>query len=138
MSAGQRLLHKVTSRQSISRMRALSLMNMRRDSRFLPTAMGLLALIVLLATTAGPVQGGDVFQCPDGKGGVVLRDVPCSVPAPDKQPPVRLHLLMSHHAPARKPCRHRPSVPLPFSQDVRATVVSLSLCPERQSANAEP
>ena len=51
--------------------------------------MGLLALIVLLATTAVPVQGGDVFQCPDGKGGVVLRDVPCSVPAPDKQPPAQ-------------------------------------------------
>ena len=70
-------------------MRVFSLMNMRRDSRFLPTAMGLLALIVLLATTAVPVQGGDVFQCPDGKGGVVLRDVPCSVPAPDKQPPAQ-------------------------------------------------
>jgi hypothetical protein len=63
-------------------------MNMRRDSRFLLTALGLLALIVLLATTAVPVQG-DVFQCPDGKGGVVLRDVPCSVPAPDKQPPAQ-------------------------------------------------
>src|SRR4029453_14626103 len=64
-------------------------MNMRHDSRFFPTAMGLLALIILLATTVIPVQGGDVFQCPDGKGGVVLRDVPCSVPAPDKQPPAQ-------------------------------------------------
>jgi hypothetical protein len=51
--------------------------------------MGLLALIVLLVATVVPVQGGDVFQCPDGKGGVVLRDAPCSVPAPDKQPPAQ-------------------------------------------------
>ena len=51
--------------------------------------MGLLALIILLATTVIPVQGGDVFQCPDGKGGVVLRDVPCSVPGPDQQPPAQ-------------------------------------------------
>ncbi len=90
MSAGQRLLHKVTSRQSISHVCvAFSLMNMRHDTRFLPTSMGLVALIVLLATTAIPVQGGDVFQCPDGKGGSVWRDVPCSVPAPDKQPPAQ-------------------------------------------------
>jgi hypothetical protein len=66
-----------------------SLMNMRRDSRFFPTAMGLLALIVLLATTVVPVQGDDVFQCPDGKGGVVLRDVPCSVTGRDQQPPAQ-------------------------------------------------
>ena len=63
-----------------------SVVNMRRDSRFLSTAMGLVALLVLLATTALPVQGGDVFQCPDGKGRIVWRDVPCSVPAPDQQP----------------------------------------------------
>src|SRR5262245_22003821 len=62
---------------------------MIRDAKFLSTAMGLVALIVLLATTAVPVQGGDVFQCPDGKGGVVLRDVPCSTPAPDQQPPAQ-------------------------------------------------
>src|SRR5215813_12611391 len=90
MSAGQRLVHKVTSRQSIPRAWvAFSLMNMRRDSRFLSTSMGLLALLALLATTAVPVQGGDIFQCPDGKGGVVLRDVPCSVPTPDQQPPAQ-------------------------------------------------
>ena len=51
--------------------------------------MGLLALLVLLVTTVVPVQGGEVFQCPDGKGGVVLRDVPCSAPAPDQQPPAQ-------------------------------------------------
>ena len=62
---------------------------MRRDSRFLSTSMGLVALIVLFVTTAVPVQGGDVFQCPDGKGRVVLRDVPCSIPAPDQQPPAQ-------------------------------------------------
>jgi hypothetical protein len=66
-----------------------SVVNMRRDSRFLSTAMGLVLLLVLLATTAAPVQGDDVFQCPDGKGGVVLRDVPCSAPAPDQQPPAQ-------------------------------------------------
>jgi len=77
VSAGQRLAHKVTS------------MNMRRGSRFFFTARGLTTLIVLLASTAVPVQGGDVFQCPDGKGGVVWRDLPCSVPAPDNQPPAQ-------------------------------------------------
>jgi hypothetical protein len=90
VSSGQRLLHKVTSRQSIAgTCGAFSLMNMRHDSRFLSTSIGLVALLVLLATTAVPVRGGDVFQCPDGKGGIVLRDVPCSVPAPDKQPPAQ-------------------------------------------------
>ena len=49
-------------------------------------------LIILLATTAVPVRGGDVFQCPDGKGGVVLRDVPCSGSALDKQPPAQTPL----------------------------------------------
>jgi len=49
----------------------------------------LLVLLVLLATTAVPVQGDDVFQCPDGKGGIILRDVPCSVSAPDQQPPAQ-------------------------------------------------
>lgn len=49
-------------------------------------SLGLVGLIVLLAIQAVPVQGGDVFQCPDGKGGIILRDVPCSAPAPDKQP----------------------------------------------------
>jgi hypothetical protein len=88
-------------------------MNMRRDSRFFPTAMGLLALIILLATTVIPVQGGDVFQCPDGKGGVVLRDVPCSVPAPDKQPPVQ---TLSPDEPARPrkaavPPSPKPTIP---------------------------
>lgn len=48
--------------------------------------MGLVALIVLLAIHVAPVWSGDIFQCPDGKGGIVLRDVPCSAPAPDKQP----------------------------------------------------
>jgi hypothetical protein len=52
--------------------------------------MELVALLGLLAITAAPVQGGDVFQCSDGKGGVVWRDVPCSVPAPDKQPPAQI------------------------------------------------
>ena len=66
-----------------------SVVNMRRDSRFLSTTMGLVALLVLLAITAAPVQGGDVFQCPDGKGGAVWRDVPCSAPAPDQQPPAQ-------------------------------------------------
>jgi hypothetical protein len=61
-------------------------MNIKHDFKFLASAMGLLALIVLLATTPMSVQGGDVFQCPDGKGGVVWRDVPCSVTAPDQQP----------------------------------------------------
>src|SRR5215831_13187083 len=90
MSTGQRLVHKVTSRQSMPRaVVTFSVVNMRRDSRFLSTAMGVVALLVLLATTAAPVQGGDVFQCPDGKGGVVLRDVPCSAPAPDQQPPAQ-------------------------------------------------
>jgi hypothetical protein len=65
---------------------AFSLMHRRHDSRVLSRAAGLLALMVLLATTAVPVQGGDVFQCPDGKGGVVWRNVPCSVTAPDQQP----------------------------------------------------
>jgi len=88
--AGHRLLHKVTSLQNIPQACVVfSQMNMRRDSRFLSTSMGLVALIVLLATTAVPVQGGDVFQCPDGKGRVVLRDVPCSIPAPDQQPPAQ-------------------------------------------------
>ena len=53
------------------------------------TSMGLVALLVLLVTTAVPVQGGDVFQCPDGKGGIVWRDVPCFIPAPDQQPPAQ-------------------------------------------------
>ena len=89
MSTGQRLVHKVTSRQSMPRaVVTFSVVNMRRDSRFLSTFMGLVVLLVLLATTAAPVQG-DVFQCPDGKGGIVLRDVPCSVPAPDQQPPAQ-------------------------------------------------
>lgn len=48
--------------------------------------MGLGALLVLLASHTVPVRGGDVFQCPDGKGGIILRDVPCSAPAPDQQP----------------------------------------------------
>src|SRR5438309_11825222 len=83
-------MYKVTSRQSISRAcMAFSLMNMRHDSRFLSTAMGLMALIVLTAITAVPVQGGDVFQCPDGKGRVVLRDVPCAVSTLDTQPPAQ-------------------------------------------------
>ena len=87
VSTGQRLLHKVTSRQSVfCAFVTFSVVNMRRDCRFLPTSIGLVALLVLLATTAAPVQGGDVFQCPDGKGGIVWRDVPCSVPAPDQQP----------------------------------------------------
>ena len=64
-------------------------MHMRRDSRFLPTSMGLLVLLVLLAITAVPVQGEEVFQCSDSKGGIVLRDVPCSAPAPDQQPPAQ-------------------------------------------------
>ncbi len=90
MSAGQRLVHTVTSRQSIPRVCvAFSAMNIRHDFRFLSSATGLVALIVLLATTTVPVQGGDVFQCPDGKGGVVWRDVPCSVTAPDQQPPAQ-------------------------------------------------
>ena len=90
MLAGQFLVHKVTSRPSMPRASVpFSVVTMRRDSRFLSTAMGLVALLVLLATTAAPVQGGDVFQCPDGKGGVVLRDVPCSAPAPDQQPPAQ-------------------------------------------------
>jgi len=89
MSTGQRLVHKVTSRQSMPRaVVTFSVVNMRRDSRFLSTFMGLVVLLVLLATTAAPVQG-DVFQCPDGKGGIILRDVPCSVSAPDQQPPAQ-------------------------------------------------
>jgi hypothetical protein len=48
--------------------------------------MGLGALLVLLAIHTVPVRGGDIFQCPDGKGGIILRDVPCSAPAPDQQP----------------------------------------------------
>jgi len=51
--------------------------------------MGLLVLLVLLDTTAVSVQGDEVFQCSDGKGGIVLRDVPCSVSAPDQQPPAQ-------------------------------------------------
>ena len=90
MSAGQRLVQTVTSRQCIPRACvAFSLMHIRHNSRFLSRATGLSVLIVLLATTAVPVQGGDVFQCPDGKGGVVWRDVPCSVTAPDQQPPAQ-------------------------------------------------
>jgi hypothetical protein len=46
-------------------------------------------LLVLLATTAIPVQGGDVFQCPDGKGGIVWSDILCAVPAPHEQPPAQ-------------------------------------------------
>jgi hypothetical protein len=64
-------------------------MNMRRNSRFLCTSIALVALLALLVTTAVPVLGGDVFQCPDGKGGVVWRDLPCSVSAPDQQPPAQ-------------------------------------------------
>jgi hypothetical protein len=64
-------------------------MNIRHDSRFLSSTTGLVALLVLLATTAVPVQGGEVYQCPDGKGGVVWRDVPCSVTTPDHQPPAQ-------------------------------------------------
>ena|GEM_PF-1728295 len=87
MSAGQRLVHKVTSRQTMPHTSiTFSVVHMRHDSRFLSTFMGLVALLVLLATTAAPVQGGEVFQCPDGKGGTVWRDVPCSMPAPDQQP----------------------------------------------------
>src|ERR1043165_4416838 len=64
VSAGQRLLHKVTSRQSMpGAFHTFSVVHMRRDCRFLSTALGLVALLVLLATTAAPVQGGDVFQC---------------------------------------------------------------------------
>jgi hypothetical protein len=65
---------------------AFSLMSMLHDSRFLVTAMGLVGLIVLLALHVVPVRGGDVFQCPDGKGGSIWRDVPCSAPAPDPPP----------------------------------------------------
>src|SRR2546428_7896045 len=87
---GHGLVPKVTSRQSMPRaVSTFSVVNMRRDCRFLPTSIGLVALLVLLATTAAPVQGGDVFQCPDGKGGIVWRDVPCSVAAPDQQPPAQ-------------------------------------------------
>jgi hypothetical protein len=83
-------MHKVTSRQNIFRAGlTLAVMHMRRDFRWLSTAMGLLVLSVLLAATAVPVQSGEVFQCPDGKGGVVWRDVPCSMPAPDNQPPAQ-------------------------------------------------
>lgn len=39
-----------------------------------------------------PAWGGDVFRCPDGKGGVVWRDVPCTITpealaAPSAPPP---------------------------------------------------
>jgi len=49
--------------------------------------LGLVALAVLLVMTVAPARGGDVFQCPDGKGGVILRDIPCAVSVPDQQPP---------------------------------------------------
>lgn len=49
-------------------------------------SLGLAGLIGLLAIQAVPVRGGDVFQCPDGKGRIIWRDVPCSAPAPDQQP----------------------------------------------------
>jgi len=106
VSTGQCLLYKVTSRQGVfCAFGTFSVVNMRRDSRFLPTSIGLVALLVLLATTAAPVQGGDVFQCPDGKGGIVWRDVPCSVPAPDQQPPAQ---TLSPDAPSRP---HKEAVP---------------------------
>jgi hypothetical protein len=62
---------------------------MIRDVRFLSTLRGLVALVILLVSNAVPVRGGDVFQCPDGKGGIILRDIPCSGPAPDTQPPAQ-------------------------------------------------
>jgi hypothetical protein len=90
VSARQRLVHTVISCQCMLRACvAFSLMHIRHDSRFLSRATGLVALVVLLTTTVVPVQGGDVFQCPDGKGGMVWRDVPCSVTAPDQQPPAQ-------------------------------------------------
>jgi hypothetical protein len=120
MPTGQRLVHKVTSRQSMPRaFVTFSVVNMRRNSKFLSTFMGLVVLLVLLATTAAPVQGGDVFQCPDGKGGIVLRDVPCSVLAPDQQPPAqtpspgepsrpREEAVPSSHKRAPSPARQTP------------------------------
>lgn len=65
---------------------AFSLVRMLHDSRFRATSVGLVGLIVLLAIHAVPVRGGDIFQCPDGKGGIILRDIPCSAPAPGQQP----------------------------------------------------
>jgi hypothetical protein len=108
---------------------ALSLMNMRRDSRFCSTSMGLLVLIVLLAISAGPVQGGDIFQCPDGKGGVVLRDVPCSVPAPDKQPPVQTPSPDEPSRPRKEAAPPSPkratSPPLPTSEPRSSNCLSV-------------
>jgi len=63
-----------------------SLVRMRHDPGFLAMSLGLAGSIVLLAIHAVPVRGGDVFQCPDGKGRIIWRDVPCSAPAPDQQP----------------------------------------------------
>ena len=144
VSDRQGLVHKVTSRQSMPHAGvAFSLMHMRHASSSLSAAMGLVALIVLLATTAVPVQGGDVFQCPDGKGGIVLRDVPCSVSASDKQPPAlspdtpachtqthstherRLRPVSGRHR--RSPAR--PSQPLPYQYCFsRCKAASSSAC----------
>jgi len=108
VSDRQGLVHKVTSRQSMPHAGvAFSLMHMRHASSSLSAAMGLVALIVLLATTAVPVQGGDVFQCPDGKGGIVLRDVPCSVSASDKQPPALSPDTPSHLPKEAVPPSHK-------------------------------
>src|ERR1044071_2969420 len=64
-------------------------MSMIHDCQVRATSMGLMVLIVLLAIKVAPVRGGDLFQCPDGKGRVILRDIPCSVPAPAQPPPAQ-------------------------------------------------
>ena len=96
--------------------------------------MGLLVLLVLLAITAVPVQGDDVFQCLDGKGGILLRDVPCSVSAPDQQPPAQT-------PPPGEPPRSRkeavpPSHKRATSPALQTSEPRLSKCLSVQSAKA--
>ena len=51
----------------------------------MPRAM--FVLMLLFGVSTGPAWS-DVYKCPDGKGGSVLRDVPCSVAPPsDSSPP---------------------------------------------------
>jgi hypothetical protein len=94
---------------------AFSPVRMLYDSRFLATCMGLVGLLVLLAVHAGPVRGGEVFQCPDGKGGVILRDVPCPAPAsatpPSTPPPAPAAPLRTREEAVPSPGKRTPSTP---------------------------
>jgi len=66
--------------------------------------MGLLSLLVY-----APAQGSEVFQCPDGRGGWVLRDVPCSITAPGQ--PESTEPARPRAPAAPSPRQRKPSAP---------------------------